>query len=238
MAIDVYVENAEDAGASDRAVRSFGAFRVADTADGRIAAGRLVNKMYALRGYAVTHPSGANPNRRTLTASANGEVVGTVTVGIDCPIGLVTDQVFQEELDVYRHRGARVCEFTKLAFDPAVRSNTAIGGLFHLAVIYARDIRRCTELFIEVHPRHLRFYQTMLGFERLGELKTNPNVKAPSCLLHASLDYITEQIRKHGGTSDRVSSERSFYRYFFSPQEEPGLIERLLRSDEETATAA
>ncbi|MGZ5202234.1 MAG: N-acyl amino acid synthase FeeM domain-containing protein [Telluria sp.] len=209
--------------------------RLTDTADGRNSASMLINKMYAWRGYAGTHQFTDDPNRITLTATDKGDVVGTLTIGIDSPIGLMADQIFKEELDAHRNRGARLCEFTKLAFDPSVRSKTSLANLFHLAVIYARDIHQCTDIVIEVNPRHRRFYERMLGFEQEGDLKINPRVDAPAYLLRVNLGFVTEQIRKYGGTfsTDGSTTERSFYPYFFSPREERGIINRLLRMDEQ-----
>jgi hypothetical protein len=212
--------------------------RLTDTAEGRNSASMLISKMYAWRGYSGTHQFTDDPNRITLTATDKGDVVGTLTLGIDSPVGLMADQIFKEELDAQRQRGARLCEFTKLAFDPSVRSKTSLANLFHLAVIYARDINHCTDIVIEVNPRHRRFYEHMLGFERQGDLKTNPRVNAPAYLLRVSLEYVTEQIQKHGGTfSTSASAERSFYPYFFSPREERGIINRLLRIDEQASVA-
>ena len=208
--------------------------RLTDTADGRNSASMLINKMYAWRGYAGTHQLTDDPNRITLTATDKGDVVGTLSIGIDSPSGLLADQLFKEELDLHRARGARLCEFTKLAFDPSVRSKTALANLIHLAVIYARDIHECSDIVIEVNPRHRRFYERMLGFKQEGQLKVNPRVNAPAYLLTVSLDYMSEQIREHGGTFDDkgITTERSFYPYFFSPREERGIINRLLRMDE------
>jgi hypothetical protein len=213
---------------------SFG-IRLTDTTEGRNSASMLINRMYAWRGYGASHEFGDDPNRITLTATDKGEVVGTLTIGIDAPIGLMADQIFKEELDDYRNRGARLCEITKLAFDPSVRSKTSLANLFHLAVIYARDIHNCTDAVIEVNPRHRRFYERMLGFQQQGSLKVNPRVNAPSYLLHVKISFMTEQIEKYGGTcnAENFSGERSFYPYFFSPREERGIINRLLRMDEE-----
>jgi hypothetical protein len=208
--------------------------RLTDTAEGRNSASMLISKMYAWRGYAGTHHFSNGPNNVTLTATDKGDVVGTLTLGIDSEIGLMADQVFKEELDAHRRRGARLCEFTKLAFDPTVRSKTSLANLFHLAVIYARDIHRCTDIVIEVNPRHRRFYQHMLGFEREGDLKTNPRVNAPAYLLRVNLEFVTEQINKYGGSFSTANVERSFYPYFFSPREERGIINRLLRIDEQS----
>ena len=70
--------------------KSFG-IRVADTDQGRSKASLLINKMYAWRGYAGTHRLEDDPNRITLSASDHGEVVGTVTLGIDSGVGLLPD---------------------------------------------------------------------------------------------------------------------------------------------------
>jgi hypothetical protein len=207
--------------------------RLTDTAQGRSSASLLINKMYAWRGYAGTHQIVDDPNRITLTATDRGEVVGTLTIGMDANVGLAADQIFKEELDAMRERGALLCEFTKLAFDPSVKSKASLANLFHLAVIYARDIHHRTDIVIEVNPRHRRFYQQMLGFRQHGQLKTNPRVDAPAYLLRVGLDFVTEQIRKHGGTFTERNTERSFYPYFFSPREEQGIINRLLRIDEQ-----
>ncbi|HZV66175.1 MAG TPA: N-acetyltransferase [Telluria sp.] len=205
---------------------SFG-IRVADSEQGRSAASLLINKMYAWRGYAGTHKIEDNPNRITLSAADKGMVKGTVTLGIDSPIGILADEIFKEEIDAFRERGAKVCEITKLAFDPTASSKVALASLFHLLFIYGRHLHGCTDVFIEVNPRHRRFYETMLGFKRLGDLRTNPRVDAPAYLLWTSLDYVQSQIERLGGTSSHPGVERSLYPYFFSPREEQGILNRL-----------
>jgi len=205
------------------------AIRMSDTHEGRNSASLLINKMYAWRGYASTHRLDDNPHRLTLTAAEkNGDIVGTLSLGMDSPLGLLADEIFKPELDAYRANGAKICEITKLAFDPAVQSKEALASLFHLAVIYARDLHHCTDIFIEVNPRHRRFYQEMLGFVLLGEARTNPRVKAPAYLLCVSLAYVTEQIQRYGGSGHGNADIRSFYPLAFSPREERGIIERLL----------
>jgi hypothetical protein len=208
--------------------------RLTDTSDGRNTASMLINRMYAWRGYAGNHQPSSDPNRITLTATDKGDVVGTLSIGIDSEVGLMADEIFKEELDAHRQRGAKLCEFTKFAFDPSVRSKTALANVFHLAVIYARDMHGCTDIVIEVNPRHRRFYERMLGFRKEGELKTNPRVDAPAYLLRVNLQFVTEQIALFGGTwaAEGETEERSFYPYFFSPREERGIINRLLRMDE------
>jgi len=206
--------------------KSFGV-RMIDTVEGRSQASLLINKMYAWRGYAGTHKLTDDPNRVTLTASSKGDVIGTLTLGLDSPIGIMADEIFKEEIDSYRSQGARVCEITKLAFDNG-GNKEQMASLFHLSVIHARDLHMCTHIFIEINPRHRRFYQHMLGFKQLGELKTNPRVDAPAYLLVVDLAFVTEQIQQYGGMGMAASNAmRSFYPLFYSAREERGIIQRL-----------
>ena len=202
--------------------------RVADTDEGRSSAGLLINKMYSWRGYAGTHKIDDNPSRITLSASDKGEIVGTVTLGIDSPVGILADEVFGDLIAPFRARGAKVCEITKLAFDPNVRSKMVLASLFHIVFIYGRRLHQCTDVFIEVNPRHRRFYESMLGFKRMGEVRSNPRVDAPAYLLWTNLDIVQEKIERFGGTSSNPGDERSLFPYFFSQKEEAGITQRLV----------
>lgn len=208
--------------------------RVINTVEGRSKASLLISKMYSWRGYLGTHKLTDDANRITLTAIDEGKVVGTLTLGLDSPIGIMADEIFKEEVDSVRMiPGARVCEITKLAFDNG-SCKSQMASLFHLSVIYARDLYHCTHIFIEINPRHRRFYEAMLGFKRLGELKTNPRVDAPAYLLVVELTYVSEQIEKYGGQGSVMStSVRSFYPFFFSPREE-----RRIMPDEDARSLA
>jgi len=202
--------------------------RLADTENGRNKASMLINKMYAWRGYGSAHQVKESPSRITLTASDKDRVIGTVTLGIDSDEGLLADEIFRPEIDARRQAGGKVCELTKLAFDPDIRSKFALASLFHIVFIYGRRMHGCTDVFIEVNPRHRRFYETMLGFKRVCEMRTNTRVNAPAVLLWVDIGYVEEQIRTYGGTSDNPDTTRSLYPYFFSPREEAGIHGRLV----------
>jgi len=207
--------------------------RLPDTADGRSGASLLIERMYTWRGYQGAHELSDDPHRVTLTATDKGEVVGTLTIGIDCRSGLMADHMYRDELDRFRRDHARLCEVTKLAFDHSVQSKHALANLFHLAFIYARDIHGCSDAVIEVNPRHRRFYERMLGFRQVGPLKINARVDAPSYLLHVNLGYVSAQVERLGGTHSHGlrPGERSLYPYFFSYDEERGIAARLLRME-------
>jgi len=205
--------------------------RLADTEEGRNSVSMLINKMYSWRGYSGTHEIQKNPNRIILAASDNSTVIGTITLSIDSPIGILADEIFKDQIDIHRNRGRKVCELIKLAFDPNIRSKLVMASLFHIAFIYGRHLHKCTDVFIEVNPRHRRFYERLLGFKQQGGKKTNPRVNAPAYLLWVDLDYVEQQIQKLGGTSSHPGSERSLYPYFYSRHEEEGITNRLLRLD-------
>jgi hypothetical protein len=217
--------------------------RLANTETVRSHASSLIHRMYASRGYTVNNPLQENPHRVTMTISEEDKVIGTITLGIDSPSGLLADEIFKDEVDAYRARGRKVCELTKLAFDPTTRSKTALASLFHIIFIYLRRVQQCTDIFIEVNPRHRRFYERMLGFRKHGPKKMNPRVNAPAYLLCVETDYVEEQIQKMGGTSSHDNAEKSLYPYFFCPiseKQNKAAIDRqlaVLHTDQGNASA-
>jgi hypothetical protein len=204
--------------------------RAADSNGHRSSASILINKMYATRGYTTTGlPAEGAPNRITLMACEHHETIGTMTVGFDSDNGLLVDELFQEQVDGLRERGRRVCEFTKLAIDSSVKSKRVLASLFHTAYIYAHRVHGFQDLLIEVNPRHVRFYERMLGFVVTGPERMNPRVNAPAVLLALDFAHAHAQIARFGGKPHLAESERSLYPYFFSVGEEAGIVGRLRR---------
>lgn len=201
--------------------------RLADVKGKRSPATMLINKMYSWRGYDASAALDSHPNRITLTASHDDQVIGTISLSFDSPIGLLVDELYKAEIDPLRKQGHKLCEFTKLAVDRHIRSKRVLAALYHISYIYARNIQEHTDLFVEVNPRHVKFYQRMLGFKQHGEEKINPRVNAPAVLLWLELDYAHRQIQKFGGAKVASTSEKSLYPYFFSQAVEDIITERL-----------
>jgi hypothetical protein len=203
--------------------------RLATTEDRRQSASLLIKKMYSWRGYSSSPLAQTDPNRITLLAGLGNAVVGTLTIGFDSPAGLLADDMYKDEIDRLRARGAKIGELIKLAADRNVSSMQVLAALFHLAYIYGRNIHGLTDAVIEVNPNHAGFYQKVLGFDRIGEEKMCPRANAPAVLLHLGHEYLTAQIRKFGGKGAAAQGERTLYPYFFSPEEEAGITQRLMR---------
>lgn len=187
----------------------------------------LIQRMYAWRGLLTEAPARIDdhPNQITLVASRSSDLFGTLTLRLDAGNGINAEELYPEAIASYRKQGARICELTRLAIDPAFNSKEVLASIFHLAYIYARLIHGMTDLFIEVHPRHVAFYRRMLGFEVAGEERICPRVDAPAVLLHLPLDHVDAQIKAHGGTGG--ASGKGLYGHFLCEQEQNGLLRRL-----------
>jgi hypothetical protein len=202
--------------------------RLANTEERRSSASYLIQRRYAWRGYSVGEHPRDTPSRITIAAHDENGTAGTVTVGLDSEDGLFVDGLYSDEVDGLRRSGCRLAEFTKLAIDNNVHSKPLLAALFHIAFIYARRIHRCTDLLIEVNPRHESFYRRMLGFEALGPMRGDPRIGAPALLLRLCLTHAQTEIARLGGNPQLGSMTRSLYPYAFAPREEV-LIERRLR---------
>ncbi len=202
--------------------------RAADSDGHRSSANILIKRRYEWRGYqGASLPLDYNANRITLSATEHDETIGTITVGLDSHEGLLAEDVFPEEVAALRDQGMKICEFTKLAMDPIQGAKRVLSSLFHVAFIVAHRIKRCDTLLLEVNPRHVSYYQRMLGCTILGGERMNRRVNAPAVLLSIPFTYIDAQIAKFAGTADEAVGERTLYPYSFSMAEETGIISRL-----------
>ena len=225
----VVEDTAESAIQTDELAQRLFKIRAANSEGKRSSASILVSRRYAWRGY-ETSPTAAPVldihNRITLVADDQGETIGTMSVGFDGPAGLFVDRLFPEVEDL-RRQGRSVCEFTKLAMDSVVKSKRVLASLFHVAYIYAHRLVGCDNLLIEVNPRHVRYYERMLGFEVIGPERMNPRVSAPAVLMCLDFAHAHAQIMRFGGQPKLSLHERSLYPFFLSIREEAGIFGRV-----------
>lgn len=155
-------------------------------------AGMLVRRMYLGRGYStelLAHRLD-DPNRVTLAAWYADDVVATLTLGRDSTDGLLADAHYAREITSLRRPNRIVCEVTRLAVNPAFSNPVLLTNLFQAALLYGKDIFTGSDAVIEVNPRHARYYQRLLGFQKIGNLRQCQRVNAPTVLLHQELDGI------------------------------------------------
>jgi hypothetical protein len=186
----------------------------------------LVARMFGEHGYTRDWINDFADDHSQITFQAcRGEsVFGTLTLCVDAEAFLPADAIYGSEIDAYRDAGASVCQLTRLAVDPNRGSRAVLGALVHAAYAFGR-LRRITDAFIEVHPRHANFYQRILNFRLAGEPRHCPRVDAPATLLHLEVDYVTQQVVRYGGR--HRAARGSLYPYFLSRSEDEALAQVL-----------
>ena len=202
--------------------------KAADSSSRRGLIEGLLRDRYAWRGYqSVSLAAEQTVDRFTLAAIDNDTPIGTITVALDVGRPLGADAAFGAELAALRAKGRRLCEFTKLAIDPTTATKRVLAALFHVAYIVAHRLRGYDTLIIEVNPRHVRYYERMLGCRIIGAERMNAGVKAPAVLLSCDFADIREQIGEFGGQPARAATERTLYPFAFSLSEEASIIARM-----------
>ena len=207
--------------------------RLVDTDEARGTAQHLIDRMYATRGYRAAPSTKAavqprpSHERRAFMAVEAGVAVGTISVVDDSDAGLAADELFADEVARMRATGLGVCEFGKLAMDRRARSPKLLASLFHVAYLEAYRVNRRRYVLIEVNPRHVRYYQAMLGFDVVGPTRLNLRVNAPAVLMCLDLAEAERQIALQAGRVRDDQIGRSAYPYFFDAQTEAGVLGKL-----------
>jgi len=161
------------------------------------AANRLLLDRYVPKGYAVdrTSCSVAAQDAPILLARSrlDGEALATLTLRVDGPAGLLSEQIYPNEVARLRAEGCRLCEAVRFASIRSPRPIELLRRLFDLAFSLGRQLDR-TDVLIEVTPRHAAFYKRMLGFEAVGLPRHNPRVNTTGTLLHANVAALADRV--------------------------------------------
>ena len=155
-------------------------------------ASRLVRQMYEWRGYNTESIESQieDPNRVTIAAWQDDLIVATLTLGRDSPSGLLADTLYAQELAGLRHPDRILCEVTKLAIAPDFSGSGLLNKLFQATFQHAKDVFSASDAVIEVNPRHVRYYQNRMGFQRIGSVRQCERVDAPAILMHQTVGGI------------------------------------------------
>ena len=156
----------------------------------------LVEQRYTARGYKSMSDAGRpcpDSNAVTILAMQNDRTVGTMTLRFDSINGLNVDEAYGAEVRAVREGGGVACELTCLAVAPEADSQATLAVLFRLAWFVA-DQLGITDVFIEVNPRHQRFYSRVLDFDVAAGERMCPRVQAPAVLLHQDLAKIGKRL--------------------------------------------
>jgi hypothetical protein len=200
----------------------------AHTDERREAANLLLQDRYGWRGYAGAHiPNFDGTNHLPLVATCRGQSIGTLTVSLDGPKGLGCEATFPEEVRALRDSGRRLCEFTRLAIHPEGGSRQAIASLFQVAYLVATKLGEADAVMLEVNPRHVAYYQRIIGATVLAEERFHERAQAPAVLLSIACDDVRERINRGATALPVVSARRSLYTLALSPLEESAILSRI-----------
>lgn len=178
------------------------------------AAFKLVHDRYVDSGYMEANISHKRygalqllPVSRTFIAREGGVIAGTATVVLDSRAGLPSGRLFKKEFAELRIQRRSIAEGTMFACQPTSdRVSREVIRQLMRSVFWWCNLIGLDDLCVVVNPKHLIFYQRMLGFEPLSGTKGCRYVKgAPGILLRLDLRSILE------GTKELTSSARSIF---------------------------
>jgi|GEM_PF-1153035 len=161
-------------------------FKIAETREELEKAYRIVHDSYLKEGYIDPHPSGMRislfnciAKTTTFISTMNGDVLSTMTLFPDSPLGLPIDSAYKEEINKLRNKGRYIAEVGCLASHPSYKSSS-LNGPLHLNKItlnYAQEYLKADDLVIAIHPKHELFYEHIMLFDKIGDIVMYPNVK-------------------------------------------------------------
>lgn len=159
-------------------------YKVAADERERDAAFRLLYRSYVRSGLIQPNhhemrvtPYHLLPSSAVFVAILRQEVICTVSLIGDGELGLPMESIYADEVSQLRGQGAVLAEVSGLA-DRRQNMQRFFPVFLRLVGVlcpYAKQ-QGIKQLVVAVHPRHARFYQRFLRFERIGDKKNYPQV--------------------------------------------------------------
>ncbi len=211
---------------------------VANTRELREKAFRLVYDVYIREGYELRYgrDSGLwctihhlHPGTMIFLAEKEGMLAGSVTVIPDSRLGLPTDRIFPEPLADLRKAGRRLSEISSLVVteEPGGIPPELAMHLYRLATWQLHLLER-TDIVASVMAHHRDFYSRFLLFDEVSEApRLSPKTGQQVSYARLNLETMKERYReRYAGAKGR----RNLYRWFFQNEDEPAIVDWLLRS--------
>lgn len=196
----------------------------AETREELEAAYRLVHQSYVEAGYIDPHPSGLRvrafevlPQTATFVATENGEVIGTISLIVDSPLGLPMEESYRAEVSALRRQGRKIAEVSSLAVAKGSRNLGIFVRLCKYMTLFAISVG-VEDLCIAVSPEHAPFFKEVYLFETMGEVRSYSSTKDdPVQALRLDLNTFPALCR---AAYQGVEADANFYNYMFVYQPE------------------
>jgi hypothetical protein len=152
-------------------------YGLARESEERLGAFRLIHDAYVRAGLGQPTASGMRvtpyqilPTSQIFVGKLEDQVVSTVSLIGDGELGLPMETIFGAEVQALRQQGERLAEVSCLADrrQDGRRFLSTFRQLTRLMAQFAR-YEGIQSLLITVHPRHVRFYEDLLGFVPISD---------------------------------------------------------------------
>ncbi|QDV26843.1 N-acyl amino acid synthase FeeM domain-containing protein [Aureliella helgolandensis] len=138
---------------------------------------RLLHQQYCAAGLCRPNPSGMRispqqlqPESQVIVAEQRRQVVGTVSLTIDSKRQLPLENIFGTEVRALRTRKLRLLEVGCLAATGSThRFPSPVYAALTRAAIEVAQRSGTDRMIAAVHPRHSKFYERSMGFQRLSQ---------------------------------------------------------------------
>lgn len=177
-------------------------YKIAENQRERAAAYRLCHEAYVRAGLMLPNRSQMRILPHHLLATSvvfiavqDDEVISTVSLIGDGQLGLPMECAYGGEVAELRSPSRWLGEISSLASDPR-QPRCHWDLLCNLTRLMAQYAQRhgLEYLLAAVHPKHARFYQRFLGFDRVGEPRSYPAARhRPSVALLLDLPRLEQQ---------------------------------------------
>ena len=204
--------------------------KVANTLEEREAVFHLAYQVYLDKSYVKKNESKRLINTYDADADTtilivkdtNNKVVGSLTLVFDGQSRLPAEKIYSQELNALKSKNEKMVEISRLVIDPNFRNSKEILVLlFNYLYIYSYYVKSYSCLVIEVNPRHIAYYNSLLNFKPIGSEKPCPNVEsAPAILMYLSLKHSQDEVLRLTKNTESEKNNRSLYQYFVSPEQE------------------
>jgi hypothetical protein len=199
-------------------------FKLADTQSEIEQAFRLVSSCYQEKGYIAQSDNRLRmqdqhflPGAAIFVGKMADRVVATSSVFPDSVIGLPADSIFSSELATLRTQGRRIAEFGALASNFETAFNPAqvplpVLQIIRLACLYSQDCLQVDDLIITINPKHQTFYEKILLFEIISDIKFYPAVNhTPAIALRQNMHTLESRLVELLSKKSRLSDLRQLF---------------------------
>lgn len=175
---------------------------------------------YASRGSAKSE---GFDNALTTTIDLEGKPVASAVLVLDSKEGLAADDHFSAELARLRQvHGRKLAELNNLVLSRENKSRRALGAMFHVLYLYARQARQMNVILVQTSVQTVSLLERLLGFRAIAQ-------QGEHALVILEMDKIKREQRQWGGQKEAgIDSPHLLYPFFFPSKDEAGLLFRLL----------